>query len=181
MGASHHTRGPYSSTSGSGGQLNTLSKSKFDALSSRGTAVFRYAAVCEGGACNRGAPPIQPIARHWSMNGLLLVGIVSLAFYLAMGSDGFHKNFVGRNDNEKRDDQRQHKVSDVAAGVVAYDISGQFHRCLATQLGSATFDVEPPLPPQHALQSVMKELNAAKTLCPNATLVAVLDGAEIIR
>ena len=95
-----------------------------------------------------------------------------------MGSAGLHDKFIGRNDNEKRDRLRQHKVSQVVAGVAGIDISGTFHRCLATQTGAASFDVEPPIPPQNALKSVMKELQLAQSKAPNATLVAVLDGVD---
>ena len=76
-----------------------------------------------------------------------------------MGPCNLYKEFIGRNDNEKRDGKRHYQLKDLK-GTIGVDASGWFHRSLHTQKGAAVFDMDPKVPLFDAFDKFMSILRS---------------------
>ena len=73
-----------------------------------------------------------------------------------MGPRQFHKEFIGREEYDKRKGKCLHNLANIE-GKLGVDVSGTFHKKLGTVRGASSFDMTPEVPLFEAVNSVMKD------------------------
>ncbi len=96
-----------------------------------------------------------------------------------MGPKNFHIDFIGRNDNEKRGNERQHNLVDILAatqGNVGLDVAGTIYKSATTEKGAATFDMKPMVPLYAAVDKTMDKIQSLLDKGAKDRLIVFVDG-----